>query len=124
MALFKLDENVPSVAAELLQAAGHDTHTAQAEGLAGAADDRIAQRAVSEGRVLLSLDQDFSDIRRHAPERTPGIIVLRPRVPSPGAVAALVQQLLPLFGSEPLADHLWVVDHGRVRIWPGAGGPA
>ena len=121
---FKLDENVPAVVADLLKPAGHDVQTAQAEGLAGSPDGLLAQRAAGEGRVLLSLDKDFTDIRRHPPNQAPGIIVLRPRVPSPTALGALVRELLSVIASEPLQGRLWVVDEHRVRIWPGSSGPA
>jgi predicted nuclease of predicted toxin-antitoxin system len=124
VATFKLDENVPIAAADRLRTAGHDVHTVQAEGLAGSSDEQLAHQASREGRTLLTLDKDFTDIRRHPPEESPGIIVLRPQVPSPSALAALLEQLLPLFESEPLQGHLWVVDQHRVRIWPGEHGPA
>ena len=124
MAQFKLDENIPTVIADLLGAAGHSVHTAQAEGLTGSPDEQLSQRATAESRVLVTLDKDFADIRRHPPEQTPGIVVLRPRVPSPSLLAAVVRQLIPLLESEELQGHLWVADQHRVRIWPSTSGPA
>jgi hypothetical protein len=38
---FKLDENIPARALTALHAAGHDVHTAVAEGLAGAHDRAV-----------------------------------------------------------------------------------
>ena len=122
MPRFKLDENIPTAVSDLLLAAGHDILTAQAQGLAGFPDDELLRRVSGEGRVLLTLDKDFSDIRRHPPGATPGIVVLRPGVPSPTALVGMMQQLVPLLRSEDLQGCLWVVDHQRVRIWPSAEG--
>ncbi|MGQ0702371.1 MAG: DUF5615 family PIN-like protein [Gemmatimonadales bacterium] len=114
----QLDENIPAVVADLLGTAGHSVETAQTEELAGSPDEQLLQRGVSENRVLVTLDKDFADIRRHQPEQTPGIVVFRPRVPSPTLLAALIRKLIPLLETEEVQGRLWVVDEHRVRIWP------
>lgn len=58
--IFKIDENLPADAAALLREHGFDTDTVNDEGLLGANDDVIASAAVREGRVLITLDRDFS----------------------------------------------------------------
>jgi len=62
---FKIDENLPQDAAELLRAHGFDAETVLQENLAGAEDGVIADAIQRESRVLITLDLDFSDIRTY-----------------------------------------------------------
>jgi predicted nuclease of predicted toxin-antitoxin system len=113
---FKLDENIPVDAAPLLHAAGYDCHTVYDEQLAGAPDPDVAAVCRTEGRVLITLDLDFSDVRAYAPGTHAGIIVLRPRTPDRDSTLALIERALSLFASEALTGCLWVVDAERVRV--------
>lgn len=70
---FKTDQNMPIEAAEFLRGAGLDCETVTEEGLNGAADDVIGARCKDEGRTLVTLDLDFSDIRAYPPEQYPAI---------------------------------------------------
>ena len=112
----KLDENVPVEAAALVRAAGFDCHTVYDEALAGAPDPDVAAACAREGRILVTLDLDFSDVRAYPPGTHPGIIVLRPRAPDRDSALALLERVLPLFATEPVVGCLWVVDTERVRV--------
>lgn len=61
----KLDENLPTALTESLRAAGHDAMTVVDEALGGSHDPKVLLVAASEGRVLLTFDLDFADIRRY-----------------------------------------------------------
>jgi predicted nuclease of predicted toxin-antitoxin system len=76
---FKLDENMPVEAAELLTRDGHDAVTVLDQKLNGAGDPDVAAACREEGRVLVTLDVDFGDIRSYPPRECPGIVVLRLR---------------------------------------------
>ena len=121
MAAVKLDENVSDSVATILRKAGHDPALAREEQLAGTDDDHLLAVAKSEGRVLITLDLDFANIRRHPPTDTPGIVVLRLHRQTLG----LIRQSATLRGNflvrEPIRGRLWVLDESRLRIWPGAG---
>jgi predicted nuclease of predicted toxin-antitoxin system len=73
---FKVDENLPIEATELLRNAGHDGLTVYDQQMAGAADPTIAAVCQVEGRAILTLDTDFADIRTYAPQDYAGIVVL------------------------------------------------
>ena len=60
----KLDENLPDDLAELLRAADLDVSTVAEEGLAGYEDPPVLQAATAEGRILMSFDRGFADIRQ------------------------------------------------------------
>jgi predicted nuclease of predicted toxin-antitoxin system len=74
---FKIDENLPAEAAEILESAGFDAHTVADENLSGAQDDTAARASRAENRILVTLDLDFANIRAYPPGEHAGIIVLR-----------------------------------------------
>ena len=59
----KLDENLPEGLATLLRSAKHEVATALEENLGGGKDTALAAAAKQEGRVLMTNDVDFADIR-------------------------------------------------------------
>ena len=116
---FKLDENLPEVIRESLSELGHDVHTVAEEGLSGAQDETVLQACVSEDRILITLDLDFSDIRAYPPGPYPGIWVLRPPKQTFKAIEALVRAGVRLSAVERVRGQLWVIDEKRVRIRDG-----
>ena len=74
---FKFDENLPVELAEELRAAGYEAATVDDQRLVGAGDRQLSEVCKSEGRILVTLDLDFADIRTYPPEEHPGLIVLR-----------------------------------------------
>ena len=123
MARVKLDENVPDLVRDILREAGHDVALARDERLAGVDDDRLLTAAVAEARALVTFDLHFSDIRRHPPSGTSGVIVLRLRDQTLEPVRRVSTALARLLLNEPLPGRLWVLDEWRLRIWPGSSGP-
>ena len=116
MLRFKIDENMPAEAADLLAASGHDASTVPQEQLGGKPDPNIAEVCRREGRAIVTLDLDFGDIRAYPPAEYAGVIVLRlHRVDKPRILATLTR-LLPLLSTEPLAGKLWIVDDVTLRI--------
>jgi len=113
---FKLDENLPRDADVLLRNAGHDVQSVLEERLGGCADPRILDACLTEGRVLVTLDLDFSDIRRYPPASHKGIWVLRPRTQSIDGTLTLLRGALGVLDSEQAESRLWVVEPGQVRI--------
>jgi len=113
---FKLDENLPRDAEVLLRKAGHNVDTVLAERLGGEPDPTVLEAAKAEDRVLITLDLDFSDIRRYPPSDYPGIWVLRPSSQSIGSVAAMLGNALAVFETESAAHQLWIIEPRRVRI--------
>jgi predicted nuclease of predicted toxin-antitoxin system len=117
MARFKVDENLPIEAAEVLKAAGHDAFTIFDQGMVGDLDPKVASVCRAEDRALVTLDLDFSDIRTYPPADHPGIIILRPRNQAKPTVLALVNQLIAVLETdERLSGHLWIVQETGLRI--------
>ena len=73
----KLDESLPSAARELAASLGHEVDTVESEGIAGADDRTVLAAAIDDGRLLITLDRGFGDVRRYPPGSHAGIAVLR-----------------------------------------------
>lgn len=118
MAAVKLDENVPDGVAALLRVAGHDVALARDQQLAGANDERLLAVASSEGRTLVTLDRDFTNILRHPPATTAGIVVIRLQDQTLPRIRRVAKTLAARLTQEPAAGRLWVLDESRLRMWP------
>jgi len=113
---FKVDENFPLEAVDLLRAASHDALTVFDQSLSGQPDGRRASVCKREGRTLITLDTDFSDIRTYRPADYPGLLVLRLPRQSVPEVTRLVQRLLEVLKTNDCDGQLWIVERDRIRI--------
>ena len=113
---FKLDENLPRSSRARLASRGWDVHDVHEEGLAGALAEDIQAVCEREERILVTLDLDFADTRRYAPERSPGVIVLRPHDQSIRACLACLDGAVRALAVERIRNSLWVVEPERIRI--------
>ena len=113
---FKLDENLSHYLAEQLRLLGHDADTVGEEGLLSRPDEEVAEAAANDGRMLLTLDLDFSDIRRFPPGTSPGVVLFRPRSFAFREVNRLVETFISTADLDELVGCLIVVDVYKVRI--------
>jgi predicted nuclease of predicted toxin-antitoxin system len=113
---FKIDENLPMELAEELRAAGHEAATVDDQRLVGTSDRHLSEVCKSEGRIFVTLDLDFADIRTYPPDEHPGIIVLRPACQDKLHVLDVFRRTLKAVGHEPLEGRLWIVEEKRIRI--------
>ena len=63
----KLDENVGRSPQRLLERRGHDAENVYDEERSGASDPEVWRAAQGEGRLLVTLDTDFADVRQYPP---------------------------------------------------------
>ena len=116
MGKFKVDENLPTEAANVLRGAGHDAVSVMDQQMGGQPDANVAAVCQQEDRVVVTLDLDFADIRAYPPADYPGIIVLRLARLDKRRVLSVMQRLVALVEQEPLAGKLWIVDESSVRV--------
>ena len=119
----KVDENVPRHAVRLLAGQGHDALTTSDEGLVGADDAAVARRAAEEGRMLLTLDRGFADIRRYPPGQHPGMLVVRLNDQRPSLVEATLRAFLSEHDLSSMEGCIVIVQPGLVRVRRPGGGP-
>lgn len=112
----KLDENLSGALRDELVRLGHDVHTCADEGLAGRPDPDVFVACVAEGRVLLTLDGDFGDIRRYPPGTHPGIALLRPAGDDVASCIAVAVRFLAHVSPADVPGNLYIVDDARIRV--------
>ena len=100
----------------LLRDAGHDVQTVLDERLGGSPDPNVLDACRTEGRVLITFDLDFSDIRLYPPTTYKGIWVLRPQMQSIDSTLTLLKRALGVLKTESTRNRLWIVEPSQVRI--------
>lgn len=92
---FLIDENIRKEVVDFLKSAGHDTLTVPR----GLKDEKIAQIANEDRRIILTHDQHFADILMYPPKEYSGIIRIKIHPPSApiiiNALSGLLDKLSP-----------------------------
>ena len=109
---FKIDENLPEEACDLLSRAGHDAISVGQQGLGGAGDAGIYQLCQDDWRALRTLDVDFANVQAYDPKSSAGVIVLRLARQDQERVLGAVTSTLPVLEREALTNRLWIVEEG------------
>ncbi len=120
----KLDENLSRHLRQALCDLQHDATTAAEEDLLSQPDTAVAATAKDGGRILLTLDIEFGDLRKYPPGTHPGVVLFRPRSFGPATVNRFVEEFVRSTDLRLLIGCVVVVDPTRVRVrWPpGEGG--
>lgn len=113
---FKIDENMPIEVAVSLRNAGYDSVTVIEQNLSGTSDANLAAICRKEKRILVTLDNDFADIRTYPPDKFSGIMVMRLNRQDKLHILEVFSHAMPLFPKEPIEKHLWIVEEERIRI--------
>lgn len=101
---FKVDENLPQEAVELLTNAGYDARSIYDQNMVGETDPNIAKVCQTEDRIIGTLDTDFGDIRVYPPSEYPGIIVLRLKQLDKPHVLAVMKRMITSLASQSIAQ--------------------
>jgi predicted nuclease of predicted toxin-antitoxin system len=104
---------------ELFRKAGYQADTVNDEKLNGFPDSTIYSVCIDEGRVLVTLDLDFSNIRLYPPNLHKGIIVLRLANQSKSKIINKINQIMPILRQEQLTGCTWIVEENKIRIRSG-----
>lgn len=113
---FKIDENLPIEIVDCLSHAEYDAVTVIDQGLTGSKDCNIAKICKNEGRIIVTLDTDFMDIRTYPPDEYSGIMVIRVKKQNRRHIIDIFAQTIPLLKNEPINHSLWIIEESRVRI--------
>jgi predicted nuclease of predicted toxin-antitoxin system len=112
----KLDENISRHLKIVVNQKGHEAITVEDEGLLGKTDVEVGAVAKSEGRMLFTLDVEFSNLRKFPPGSHPGIVLFRPQSMGPLSVNRFVTQFLEGTDLTSLYGCIVIVDPTRIRI--------
>lgn len=112
-----LDQNLPDATLDDLHRKGEDVRSLAQEGLSGADDQPILERAFQTGRVVVTQDRDFGRLALAEGQPLIGVVYLRPGTLSAHAIVRSLALLVPhLVDIGP--PFIAVVDHrsGQPRI--------
>ena len=112
----KLDENISRHLKIVVNQKGHEAITVEDEGLLGKTDVEVGAVAKSEGRMLFTLDVEFSNLPKFPPGSHPGIVLFRPQSMGPLSVNRFVTQFLEGTDLTSLYGCIVIVDPTRIRI--------
>jgi predicted nuclease of predicted toxin-antitoxin system len=113
---FLLDENLSPHHAGTLRALGHEAASVVELKLSGAGDSVVRDVAVSDDRILVTLDADFANVLRFPPAETPGVVRFRIHPATEEAIDAALRWAIPRLAQMSLAGKLVVVDERKMRI--------
>ena len=101
--------------AQALSKGGYDVVRAADTGLARADDHEILQRAISENRILITLDEHFGDWVVLPLSRHPGVIRLKVHPTTSENVLKILVPFLSRHSQDQLRDHLLILSEKRVK---------
>ncbi len=112
----KLDENLGRNHLEILRAAGHEAAGVTDQGLTSSTDRELIAVCQSEGRCLVTLDQEFGNPLLFRSQEYAGIAVLRlSSRPTAAELKKAVETLAQALETSDISGHLWIVQASRVR---------
>jgi len=113
--LLKTDENLPEELAALFRESGFDCLTAIGQGLAAQPDGVVSAVCREEGRILVTLDVGFANIRAYPPGDWPGFIVFRLAVQDTPHLLAVAERLVRALREQTPENELWIVEETTIR---------
>jgi len=112
---FYLDQMFSVEVAQALSKGGYDVVRASDTGFARADDREILQKAISENRILITLDEHFGDWVILPLSRHPGVIRLKVHPTTSENVLKILVPFLSLHSPEQMRDHLMILSEERVK---------
>ena len=110
-----LDQMFSVGVAQALRDEGYDVARVSETGHVRADDQQILQKAISENRVLVTLDEHFGDWVILPLSRHPCVIRLKVHPTTSEKVIKLLLPFLRLYTSEQFKDHLVIVSEKRAK---------
>lgn len=110
-----LDQMLRHEVAQALRDEGHDVLRATEVGQARADDDQILQKAISENRVLVTLDEHFGDWVILPLSEHPGVIRLKINPTTSKNTINLLLPFLRLHSSDQFKNYLVILSPKRSK---------
>ena len=106
---------IPSTVARKLRDHGHDVLRASEMGQDRADDRQILEKAISENRILVTLDEHFGNWVVLPLSRHSGVIRLKVSPTTSGQILNLLLPFLNLHTPEQFRDHMVILSQKRAK---------
>ena len=110
-----LDQMIPAEVAPELRDKGYDVLRASETGQDRADDQQILQKAISENRILITLDEHFGDWVILPLSRHPGVIRLKVTPTTSRKILNLLFPFLRLHSADQFKDHMVILSEKRAK---------
>ncbi|MDP2753610.1 MAG: DUF5615 family PIN-like protein [Nitrospirota bacterium] len=110
-----LDQMFSLDVAQALREEGYDVVRASETGLARADDHQILQKAISEKRILITLDEHFGDWVILPLSRHPGVVRVKVHPTTSENVIRILLPFLRLHRPEQFRNYLLILSEKRVK---------
>ena len=110
------DANVFVPMVEELRRMGHDVLDIKEQDLERLSDQEIFQLAQNQGRVLVTMDKDFSSILLYPPGEHYGIIVVKLYRLKVAEATKLFVDAITELRPEDISGNVVIIDRGKTRI--------
>ena len=110
-----LDQMLDEEVADALRAQGHDAVRVCEIGLATADDQVVLERAISDNRLLLTLDEHFGDWAVLPLSEHPGVVRIKATPATSARILAVLLPFLEKAADRDFRDHLVIVRPAGVR---------
>ena len=115
MLAFLADMPVPQSTVKMARDLGHDARHVREYGLQQAPDPVILCRAVSERRIILTMDLGFSREIVLTGADCPGLIVFRLGNVAASQITQAFRRVLTSFHEDEIVGYIVIIEPGRVR---------
>ena len=116
MVRFKVDEDLPQAAVQMLQRAGYEAVSVMEQWMGGLKDPLLWKAVQAEQRFLVTADKGFGDIRFYPPGTHAGILLLRPDQDGIRPVFELLGRVLANYDLKALAGMVSIATPRGIRI--------
>lgn len=110
-----LDQMFRVEVAQALRKEGYDVIRASETGQVRGDDQQVLQRAISENRILITLDEHFGDWVVLPLSRHPGVIRLKVHPTTSKNVLRILNPFLKLHAQEQFINHLVILSEKRAK---------
>jgi predicted nuclease of predicted toxin-antitoxin system len=110
-----LDQMFQTEVAQVLRKQGYDLIRASETGQARVDDQQILNKAISESRILITLDEHFGDWVILPLSRHPGVIRLKVHPTTSENVLKLLVPFLSLYSQEQFRNYLVILSEKRAK---------
>ncbi|HYF51593.1 MAG TPA: DUF5615 family PIN-like protein [Planctomycetota bacterium] len=112
----KVDEDLPRVIVDILLDRGHDAKSVVEQGLTGTKDEALFPKVKDEGRLFLTADKEFGDIRKFPPGSHPGILLFRAKKESMLAYRLIMLKVLSETTFDQLSGCVTIATERLIRV--------
>lgn len=114
--LFIADANIFVPMVDGLRDMGHDVFDVKEKGMENLSDPEIFRMAQKEGRILVTMDKDFSNILLYPPGEHQGIIVVKLYRLKVADATRLFLDAMDDIKPEDIPGNLVIIDRSKTRI--------